>query len=289
MAADRGRNRPAITRAFRPRTGLPQNLPMTTGYATDPLPVPNRAPVPPKVDPRQSRDSLALPGRGVAYAYDVYGPEDGVPMVLIHELGGTGRRWVDVAPAFATSHRVYAPDIRGHGHSGWAAAYSHRLIADDLIVLMDLLGLRGAVLVGHSAGGNIGYLVAMARPDLVSRLVIEDVMPPYPRDRETPTKPKFPIPHDWRCIATLMDEVKVLDEWMWAQLAHLPMPVLILVGRGKSHIQPELLEESARLIPDADLAYFDVGHFIHRAVPSEFTSTILTWLADRAGVSRGVA
>ncbi len=230
-----------------------------------------------------TRTRLPLPGRGAAYVYDAYGPEDGVPMVLLHELGGSAKRWQGVVPQFAADHRVHAFDMRGHGDSDWASEYSHRLIADDVIVAMDALEISGAVVVGHSTGGNVALLVAMHRPDLVSRLIIEDVVPPAPRERRSPGRAARPMPHDWECIASLLVEATMYDAWMWEQLELLPMPTLLVAGGGNSHIPQEDLEKVARRIPQADLVHFDVGHFVHRNQPAEFADTVLAWLASRVG------
>lgn len=228
-----------------------------------------------------TRTRLPLPGRGATYVYDAYGPEDGVPMVLLHELGGSAKRWQGVVPPFAADHRVHAFDMRGHGDSDWASEYSHRLIADDVIVAMDALEISGAVVVGHSTGGNVALLVAMHRPDLVSRLIIEDVVPPAPRERRSPGRASRPMPHDWECIASLLVEATMYDAWMWEQLELLPMPTLIVAGGGNSHIPQSDLEKVAQRIPAADLVHFDVGHFVHRSQPAEFADTVLAWLASR--------
>lgn len=200
-------------------------------------------------------------------------------MVLLHELGGSAKGWQDVVPPFAVDHRVHAFDLRGHGDSDWASDYSHRLIADDVIVAMDALGISGAVLVGHSTGGNVALLVAMHRPDLVSRLVIEDVVPPAPRRRRRPGRPAKPMRHDWECIATLLVEATTYDAWMWEQLELLSMPTLIVAGGGNSHIPQADLDRVVSRIPDADLVRFDVGHFVHRNRPAEFADAVLAWLA----------
>ncbi len=200
-------------------------------------------------------------------------------MVLLHELGGSAKGWQDVVPPFAVDHRVHAFDLRGHGDSDWASDYSHRLIADDVIVAMDALGISGAVLVGHSTGGNVALLVAMHRPDLVSRLVIEDVVPPAPRRRRRPGRPATPMRHDWECIATLLVEATTYDAWMWEQLELLSMPTLIVAGGGNSHIPQADLDLVVSRIPDADLVRSDVGHFVHRNKPAEFADAVLAWLA----------
>ncbi|TQL69669.1 pimeloyl-ACP methyl ester carboxylesterase [Nocardioides albertanoniae] len=234
--------------------------------------------------PVPTRTRLPLPGRGATYVYDVHGPEHGVPMVLLHELGGTAKRWRSVIPRLAAAHRTYAFDLRGHGETDWASEYSLRLIADDIIVAMDELGISGAVLVGHSAGSVVALLVAMHRPDLVAGLVIEDGAPPSSeRDRKRPGRLGKPVAHDWECVAALMVEATIRDEWMWEQLSVLPMPTLVVAGGGNSHIPRAELEDVARRIPISDLVCFDVGHFVHRNQPAEFAETVLSWIASRVG------
>lgn len=230
----------------------------------------------------QTRSKMVLPGRGATYAYTVSGPENGTPMVLLHELGGDADRWREVTAPLAEHHRTYAFDLRGHGESDWASEYSLRLMADDMVVAMDELGIRGAVLVGHSLGGLVAYLVAMHRPDLVSRLVVEEALPPTPRRQPHAERPARSVRHDWECIVSLLAEVEQHDEWMWAQLQHLAMPTLVLVGGGNSRLPVAGLEEVARRVPDAELAHFEVGHFVHRNDPEGFAAVVLGWLGRRA-------
>jgi 3-oxoadipate enol-lactonase len=59
---------------------------------------------------------------------------------------------------------------------------------DDVEAALDKLGLTEVTLVGHSMGA-VALLVAMGRPDLVGWLIVEDVSPPYPRDRAIPDRP----------------------------------------------------------------------------------------------------
>src|ERR1035438_7493297 len=70
--------------------------------------------------------------------------------------------WAAVAAQFAKRFRVYALDLRGHGDSDWPGIYSFELIRDDVLGVLDQLGLDRVTLVGHSMGGTVAYLVAMA-------------------------------------------------------------------------------------------------------------------------------
>lgn len=101
---------------------------------------------------------------GMRLAYRVLGADDAPPMILLHGLGSGGVSWAGIAEAFAVSHRVYLPDLRGHGASGWPGEYSFELMRDDVLGFLDALGLDRVVLVGHSMGGSVALLFAEAYP-----------------------------------------------------------------------------------------------------------------------------
>jgi pimeloyl-ACP methyl ester carboxylesterase len=108
---------------------------------------------------------------GVELAWREIG--DGPPVVLLHGLLGTGALMIDSGVALAIAgrgYRVILPDLRGHGDSGRPhdpASYPQDILADDLLALIDHLGLGGYSLAGYSLGGKLvlRLLVRGARPD----------------------------------------------------------------------------------------------------------------------------
>ncbi|ANY06974.1 alpha/beta fold hydrolase [Pseudonocardia sp. HH130630-07] len=103
-------------------------------------------------------------------AYRDVGPRSGPPVVLLHGGGLDGRMWGRQLAALADRHRVVVPDTRGHGASSGADRPFRP--HDDLAALLDHLGTGPAALVGLSMGGRIAADTALARPDLVDRLVV---------------------------------------------------------------------------------------------------------------------
>src|ERR1700722_5863613 len=143
----------------------------------------------------------------IRMSYEVTGDPAMPPMVLLHALGDRARDWAPVTQAFAGRYRVYAPDLRGHGDTDWPGNYSFRLMRDDVIGLLDHLGLRQVTLVGHSMGASVAYLVTIARPDLVDRLIIEDAPPPFPRNRQVPAEPADdPVEFDWPVVSAIITQ-----------------------------------------------------------------------------------
>jgi 3-oxoadipate enol-lactonase len=216
--------------------------------------------------------------RDIRIAYQVTGEPSAPPMVLLHALGERGSDWAPVTPAFAERHRVYAPDLRGHGDTDWPGDYSFRLMRDDVIGLLDVIGLRQVILVGHSMGAAVAYLVTIARPDLVARLVIEDASPAFPRDRPVPGEPTGPVDFDWPVVPAIINQVNQGDPETWDLLKTITAPTLIVGGGPESHIPHDRLEAAASRIPTCQLITIPAGHNIHTTDPDEFKSAVLAWL-----------
>jgi pimeloyl-ACP methyl ester carboxylesterase len=105
---------------------------------------------------------------------------DGPPVVLLHGWPQTWYEWRHVIPALAEHHRVIAPDLRGLGDSSRPeGGYDKKTIAGDIWELVDSeLGQTCFQLVGHDWGGPTAYALAAAHPEVVTGLVIIDVVIP---------------------------------------------------------------------------------------------------------------
>ncbi len=103
--------------------------------------------------------------------FETHGP--GTPVLLVAGLGGVGSYWNPNIPAFSRDHQVVIHDHRGTGQSGRSLIrYSVDQMTDDLIGVMDYLGIEKAHLVGHSTGGAIGQTLAITQPDRLLSLTI---------------------------------------------------------------------------------------------------------------------
>lgn len=99
---------------------------------------------------------------------------DGPPVVLSGSLGSDLRMWdPQVAPLVAAGFQVIRYDHRGHGRSpAPPGPYTLRELAEDLLALLDQLGLRRVSLVGLSLGGMVGMWLAENAPERLERLVL---------------------------------------------------------------------------------------------------------------------
>lgn len=102
------------------------------------------------------------------------GPAAGPALVMLH--GGTGRwqLYYGMLAELAKRCHIYAPDLRGHGKSGWVPrGYTIRDYVEDIgAFLREVSG--PAVLMGHSLGGIVAVATAKAYPDLVRALIVGD-------------------------------------------------------------------------------------------------------------------
>ncbi|MGW5449655.1 alpha/beta fold hydrolase [Streptomyces asiaticus] len=215
---------------------------------------------------------------GIRLAYQVSGPQDAPPLVLVHALGENATDWDQMVPVLAHSRRVYALDMRGHGRSDWPGNYSLELMRADVLRFLDVLGLGPVDLIGHSMGGVVAYLLAQDHPQRVSRLVLEDVSAPRPREPNTPTRPDGDLTFDWEVVLAVRRQIDQPDPRWLEQLGQITAETLVVAGGPDSHVSQDGVAELARRIPGGHMVTIPVGHLIHRAAPEAFTKVVAAFL-----------
>jgi pimeloyl-ACP methyl ester carboxylesterase len=108
------------------------------------------------------------------------GPRSAPAIVLIHRFAGSIHEWDEIVPELAKTHRVIRTDLLGHGGSEKpSSGYSIEGQAHLIAAVLDELGVRNALVVGHSMGGDVAIALATARRDLARRLVVIDANPEW--------------------------------------------------------------------------------------------------------------
>lgn len=129
--------------------------------------------------------------RGIEFHYAEAGGGDDVVLCL-HGWPQHWYEWRHLLPALADRHRVLALDLRGFG---WSEApengYEKEDMADDVLAVLDELGLERVKLVGHDWGGWIGFLLALKAPQRFERYLSLNILPPW-------TSMRAMAPHLWR-------------------------------------------------------------------------------------------
>ena len=109
-------------------------------------------------------------------------------LVLLHGWPETWYEWVNVMPSLARKFTVIAPDLRGLGLSEKTqSGYDKHTLADDVAALIKHLREKSAFVAGHDMGGKVAYVLGLLYPELVSKLIMVDCMPPGTENMD-PTK-----------------------------------------------------------------------------------------------------
>ncbi|MEM8571779.1 MAG: alpha/beta fold hydrolase [Pseudomonadota bacterium] len=107
----------------------------------------------------------------------VHGTPTEEPTLLIaHGLYGSGRNWGAVSKHLSANRQVVAVDMRNHGSSPRSSDNSYPAMASDLADVAESVGAP-VNLLGHSMGGKASMVLALTRPELISRLILVDIAP----------------------------------------------------------------------------------------------------------------
>jgi 3-oxoadipate enol-lactonase len=232
----------------------------------------------------------------VAIAYDVRG--QGPPLVLIQGLGVGRWGWEPVADRLARQFQVITIDNRGIGASDApAGSYSTRVMAADVVAVLDDAGVATASVVGTSLGGMVAQELALAHPERVDRLVLVATIPGGRATAPMPLKTAYlltwaPLMRSEQRLRgfvehnlgpeTLRRRPKVVRRLMALKRAHpqseqawraqatagvlfdplgrqrrITRPTLILQGTADQVVNPVNADLLADLIPGARLRYLE--------------------------------
>ncbi len=135
-------------------------------------------------DPISPRErTLDLPG--LRLAAQAWGDPALPPLLALHGWLDNAGSFARLAPRLARRRQVIALDLPGHGRSAHRPAGAHYHFVDyvdTLLAAADALGLARFDLLGHSLGGAVASLVAVAAPGRVDRLALIEALGPLADD-----------------------------------------------------------------------------------------------------------
>ena len=104
----------------------------------------------------------------------------GQPLIILHGLFGSGDNWTTFARNIV-SHGfcVYMVDLRNHGRSGWDSEHNYKVMAADVMELIEAEQLQNVVVLGHSMGGKVTMQLAIDFPGSVEKIIVADIGPRY--------------------------------------------------------------------------------------------------------------
>jgi pimeloyl-ACP methyl ester carboxylesterase len=189
---------------------------------------------------------------GVELAYQVSGT--GSPLILLHGGFGSVEMFGPNVELLAAGRRVIGVDLQSHGRSPAAdRPMRFETMGDDIAALIEYLKLERAAIMGFSLGGAVALRTAIQHPELVERLVLVstvfkrsgwhpemtagmDAMGPEVAEplKHSPMYEAYmqiaPRKEDWPVLVTQLTTALKIDYDWSAEVAKLPMPVMIVVG-----------------------------------------------------------
>ncbi|MSP05914.1 MAG: alpha/beta fold hydrolase [Acetobacteraceae bacterium] len=238
----------------------------------------------------------------------------GPPILLIHELGGSGDSFAALAAQLSPYRRVIAPDLRSAGRSEKPPVpFSMDDCAQDLIALLAEMNVAQCDVLGAALGSFIAFRMALRQPALVRRMTlcaaaigISEGTATYIGERaarvraqgmrvavDTSLENAFPTPHEairavyrplWIAndpagyaelsLALGRERTSVAD---WGKLT---CPVLVTNGAADFIWPPKAGQEVAAAIPGARYETLHrAGHFPHLQAPADLAALVLEFFS----------
>lgn len=235
---------------------------------------------------------------GIRMHYGVTGSGD--PVVLIGGFGANAEFWDGVA-SLLDGYTVVTFDNRGVGETEYGGRFSIDDLADDVVALMDHLGIAKAHVLGWSMGSQVGQSLGRRHPDRLRSLVLvstyakrpsrmEYMLSSFTRMAVEGTAPveclaiavnafcftedvfrelddegkEFPIPEKIEDPRGLMDQLVAIDGYDTFRLASgISVPTMVVHGEKDIMVEPEEGEKVAALIEGSRLLLIpSAGHSI---------------------------
>jgi pimeloyl-ACP methyl ester carboxylesterase len=209
----------------------------------------------------------------IELAYREFG--SGMPVVLLHGNGNSGVMWDPVIPELARHYRVIVPDLRGYGRStNPAGLFRFADAAQDVLALLDSLGVHMFRAVGNSGGAMVLLHVATAAPDRVESMILQTGTSYFPA--HVRAMALADSPETWttesledmvrREVATSVEQAREIRNYFHALkdlsddmnftpelLSRISARTLIVHGDRDSYFPVEIALEQYRSIPHAYL------------------------------------
>jgi len=208
---------------------------------------------------------------GVQLYFEIAG--SGEALLLLHGFSGCSQDWARLPQEWKTTFKLIAPDLRGHGRSSNPTkAFRHVDAADDLIALLDYLGINKFKGIGVSGGGNVLLHLATRQPDRAEAMVLVSATSYFPEQaraimrqyRQSLTEEDWEVlrerhPGGEKQIEALLAQTEAFSEsyddmnFTPPHLATIKARTLIVQGDRDPLYPVEISVEMAKAIPRSSL------------------------------------
>lgn len=258
--------------------------------------------------------------QGLAIYFEDVGT--GPPLVLGHSFLCSGQMWREQVPALAMRYRVLNLDFRGHGRSGEVTRrFSLYDAVEDVVAVLDHLGIEKAIWCGLSVGGMVAMRAALLCPHRVAALILLDTdagaesairklkyfamglgvrligVGPFaaPIARlmfgATTRRQNRQLVRQWKNglpglhVPSILHGLDALlgRDSLFTRLQDIHVPALVLAGEEDRSLPPALSRRIHELLPDSRFVTIpDSGHLSALEQPAIVNREILDFLDARA-------
>lgn len=203
---------------------------------------------------------------GTPISYEVHG--SGEPtLVFVHGWCCDSRYWRAQVPYFSKKHRVVTIDLAGHGHSGATREeYTMQAFGEDVKAVVDAVGSRYVILIGHSMGGTVIAHASLLMPERVKVIIGVDTLQnvEYPMTREYLDKMTAPLKEDFKkgCRGFVEDMFRPdtdpeIREWILTDMPAAPAHVAL---SALNHLmEPYVTGDAAKVFDELRLLVFVIN------------------------------
>jgi pimeloyl-ACP methyl ester carboxylesterase len=215
---------------------------------------------------------LAL--NGISLYYEVHGA--GEPLLLLHGGGGSAAHFERMLPALTQHFQVITPDSRAQGRSTDSdQPLSYRQLVEDMVGLLDALGMAAAYVGGWSDGAAIALHLALYHPQRVRALVLT----PVDLSAEALTAEFWQQAAQWQVPEKLITWWRTRTSPTVAELQSIRAPTLIVAGEREQFIQHAHFAQWQHVLPNAELVWIPAAdHALVLTHPDEVNQAILSFL-----------
>ena len=172
---------------------------------------------------------MLIKANGIQINYELSGKKGAPVVALSHSLGSSLVMWNPQMDSLEPDFRVLRYDIRGHGNSDApSGAYTLELLGDDVIGLLDALGIDRVHWVGLSLGGMIGQCLALNHPHRLQSLALCDTSAIIPEDAQPIWKERIKTLRD-KGVGPLLQET--MERWFTPSFLTLNSPILSIIQK----------------------------------------------------------
>ncbi|OPH56133.1 alpha/beta hydrolase [Paenibacillus ferrarius] len=244
----------------------------------------------------------------------------GAPIILLHGFPLDHRMWASQVQALAPYYRVITPDLRGMGQSDVPATnISIDTYADDILTLMDKMGIQKAALGGFSMGGYVAFALLRKAPSRFTSLILANTRPEADGQEARRNRmnmavslydkgaaaakdamlPKLLTEQTRQDQPGLVDSLSLVMESMAAEglvhaslamafredsvdlLSTISVPTLVIAGEHDAVAPPDVMNKMADQISDASFHVIPgAAHLTPMENPAAFNTLLLEFLKN---------